>query len=86
MNSGYLVTYEYNGRTYTTVTNSHPGTYIDVNVVIVPRSRMVPPVSYLEPIRYSNQEHRDRDDHRAWGNRHDDDDRRGEQYGERRYY
>ena len=86
VNSGYLVTYEYNGRTYTTVTNSHPGTYIDVNVVIEPRSRMVPPVSYLEPIRYSNQEHRDRDNHRAWGNRHDDDNRRGEQYGERRYY
>lgn len=86
VNSGYLVTYEYNGRTYTTVTNSHPGAYIDVNVVIEPRSRMMPPVSYLEPIRYGKQERHDRDDHRGWGNRHEGDNRRGEFYGEHRFY
>ena len=86
VNSGYLVTYEYNGRTYTTVTNSAPGAYIDVNVVIEPRSRSLPPVSYLAPITYGNQEHRDRDDRRAWDNRRDNDNRRGEPYGEHRYY
>jgi uncharacterized protein YcfJ len=86
VNSGYLVTYEYNGRTYTTVTNSHPGSYIDVHVVIEPRSRMMPPVSYLAPIRYGNQARHDRDDNRGWGNRHERDNRRGEFYGEHRFY
>ncbi|MSP86662.1 MAG: glycine zipper 2TM domain-containing protein [Methylotenera sp.] len=86
VNSGYLVTYEYNGRTYTTVANSHPGTYIDVNVIIEPRSRMAPQISYLEPIRYNQQGHHERDDYRSWGNRRDGDDRYGEQYRERRYY
>lgn len=51
--TGYLVNYEYNGRTYTTVTNEQPGRYIDVNVAIEPRSRMVSQVTYMQPITYN---------------------------------
>ena len=79
--TGYLVTYEYNGRTYTTVTNDQPGRYIDVNVAVEPRSRVVSQVSYVEPIGYNNDDH-DRykhHGHRGW-DRHD-----GER-GDGRYY
>jgi uncharacterized protein YcfJ len=87
VNTGYLVTYEYNGRTYSTVTNEQPGRYIDVNVAIEPRSRVVSQVSYVEPGTYNNggwddnhdrRERRGRD-HRGW-DRHDED------RGEGRYY
>jgi hypothetical protein len=91
VNTGYLVTYEYNGRTYSTVTNEQPGRYIDVNVAIEPRSRVVSQVSYVEPVVYGNvgwdDDHRGRrehDEHRGWGNRRGDD-RHGER-GDRRYY
>jgi uncharacterized protein YcfJ len=53
--SGYFVTYEYNGRTYDTVTASHPGRYIDVNVAVSPNSRLVSQISYLEPAYYGKQ-------------------------------
>lgn len=86
--SGYLVTYEYNGRTYSTVTNSHPGRYIDVNVAVAPGNRPLSQISYIEPIRYSNpgwgngyerhgygerREYGERDEHRGWGGRHGED-------------
>lgn len=84
--TGYLVTYEYNGRTYTTVTNEQPGRYIDVNVAIEPRSRVVSQVSYVEPIVYSNggYDDQDRREHREHGRRGWD--RHDEGRGEGRYY
>lgn len=95
VNAGYLVTYEYNGRTYTTVTNSHPGQYIDVNVAVAPNSRAVSQISYIEPIRYSNrgwnnrhdryERHEDRGEHRGWGERRGED-HDGEGRGDGRYY
>ena len=84
--TGYLVTYEYNGRNYTTVTNEQPGRYIDVNVAIEPRRRVVAQVGYVEPAVYGNggwdddHEHHEHNEHghRGW-DRHDD-------RGEGRYY
>jgi uncharacterized protein YcfJ len=78
--TGYLVNYEYNGRSYSTVTNEQPGRYIDVNVVIEPRSRVVSQVTYGESAAYDNRdwdgdhgrrEHRDHG-RRSWEG-HDDD-------------
>ncbi|MDI1362162.1 glycine zipper 2TM domain-containing protein [Methylotenera sp.] len=81
--TGYLVSYEYNGRTYSTVTNEQPGRYIDVNVAIEPRSRVVSQVSYVEPANYNRGWDDDHDSHdrgrRGW-DKHDDD------RGDRRYY
>jgi uncharacterized protein YcfJ len=34
--TGYNVTYEYQGRTYNTVTQQHPGQFINVNVAVAP--------------------------------------------------
>ncbi len=89
--TGYLVTYEYNGRTYTTVTNDQPGRYIDVNVAIEPRSRVVSQVNYVEPVVYGNAGWDDDDHgrrghgkHRGWDNRRDDD--RHDDRDEHRYY
>lgn len=45
---GYLVTYRYNGRTYSTVTDHDPGNRIDVRVGVGP-SRAVEHVAYYEP-------------------------------------
>ncbi|MDO9205300.1 glycine zipper 2TM domain-containing protein [Methylotenera sp.] len=94
VNTGYLVTYEYNGRTYTTVTNDQPGRYIDVSVAIEPRSRIVSQITYIEPARYSYNnrgwegKHRrhNRDDRGGWDNRRGGDDRYEEHRGDRRYY
>jgi uncharacterized protein YcfJ len=92
VNTGYLVTYEYNGGTYTTVTNDQPGRYIDVSVAIEPRSRVVSQISYIEPARYNNRgwegKHRrhNRDDRGGWDNRRGGDDRYEEHRGDRRYY
>jgi uncharacterized protein YcfJ len=97
VNTGYLVTYEYNGRTYSTVTNEQPGRYIDVNVAIEPRSRVVSQVSYVAPVVYGNvgwdDDHhgrREHDEHRGWDNRRGDDDHhwddRPGDHGEHRYY
>lgn len=75
INTGYLVTYEYNGRTYTTVSNEQPGRYIDVNVAIEPRSRIVSEISYIEPAQYNDRgwegkrRYHGRDDRRDWENR-----------------
>jgi len=86
VNSGYLVTYEYNGRTYTTVTGSDPGNYIDVNVAIAPNSREVSQISYVEPAVYGNQPWNNGRGFgpRGQGKQRDWDDR--EYRGERRYY
>ncbi|MDZ4140781.1 MAG: glycine zipper 2TM domain-containing protein [Methylotenera sp.] len=80
VNAGYLVTYEYNGRNYTTVTEQHPGRYIDVNVVIAPNSRTVKQISYLGQSQYGDSrwdddddyDHGNRGEHRGWGNRHNE--------------
>lgn len=45
---GYLVTYRYNGRTYTTVTDRDPGNRIDVRVSVGP-GRQVEEVVYYMP-------------------------------------
>lgn len=91
VNSGYFVTYEYNGRTYNTVTSDHPGRYIDVNVAVAPNSRVVSQISYIAPARYDN----DRWDSDRWDNgrgngyrghgKHRDWDNRGHE-DKRRYY
>ncbi len=39
--TGYHVDYQYNGRTYSTVTTDHPGKYIDINVSVVPARQAV---------------------------------------------
>jgi len=83
VNSGYLVAYEYNGRTYSTVTSSDPGNYIDVNVAVAPNSRVVSQVSYIEPAYYDNSRWNNGrgNGERGYGKRRDWDGRR-----EHRYY
>jgi uncharacterized protein YcfJ len=68
VNAGYFVTYEYNGRTYDTVTAAHPGNYIDVNVIVALNSRIVSQVNYVEPAYY---------DKPRWNNGRGHDKRRG---------
>jgi uncharacterized protein YcfJ len=51
--TGYLVTYEYNGRQYSTVTSNHPGRYVDVNVAVAPSQEIAPPARYIETIQYN---------------------------------
>ena len=88
VNAGYLVTYEYNGRTYTTMMNNQPGQTIDVNVAVAPNNRAMVSNNYNESVRinnsswnngnerYERREGRDgRVDHRGWDGR-----------GEGRYY
>lgn len=94
VNSGYLVTYEYNDRIYSTVTDSYPGKYIDVSVAVSPGGRVVlqnapqrvTQLTYVEPIRYDNpgwdRERRDHGKHRGWDKRRDWDDRNDDD----RYY
>ena len=79
VNAGYLVTYQYNGRTYTTITNNHPGQYIDVNVAVAPQQQSITYITYNEP-RYYDNNYRD-NGRRGNGNKHgwdkhDRDDRR----------
>jgi hypothetical protein len=84
VNSGYFVTYEYNGRTYNTVTSNHPGRYIDVNVAVAPNSRVVSQISYIAPARYDNDRwdngrgngYRGHGKQRDWDNRGHEDQRR----------
>jgi len=77
VNAGYLVTYEYNGRTYNTVMNNQPGQYIDVNVAVAPNSRIVSQITYIEPIRFNNG---------GWSNGVNRFDRRDERGGYRGEY
>lgn len=55
VNKVYLVTYQYNGRTFTTVTDSDPGPNIQVRVsvgAVVPPPASLPParISYADPL------------------------------------
>ncbi|MFZ3087736.1 MAG: glycine zipper 2TM domain-containing protein [Methylotenera sp.] len=86
VNSGYLVTYEYNGRTYNTVTATPPGKYIDVDVAVAPNSRVVSQISYVEPGRYDDSNWNNGRGYgaRGYGRQRDWNDR--EQRGERRYF
>lgn len=81
VNTGYFVTYEYNGRTYNTVTSAPPGDYIDVDVIVTPNSRVVSQVSYAEPAYYEQPR---RNNGRGYDKRHDWDDRYSR--GQHRYY
>ncbi len=67
--AGYLVSYEYNGRQYSTVTDRDPGRYIPVHVDVRPNG-YISDVSYSQP-----RDNNDRDDHRGW------DRDRGEHHG-----
>lgn len=82
--SGYFVTYEYNGRTYDTVTAEHPGKYIDVNVAVSPNSRVVSQISYVEPAYYGGWNDGRGYGARAHGKHRDWNDRRYRE--DRRYY
>lgn len=77
VNAGYLVNYEYNGRVYSTVTETQPGRFIDVNVAVSQASRPVSQISYDDSDRDWDDDHRRHDNgkHRGW-NKHDRDDRR----------
>lgn len=72
VNTGYLVAYEYNGRTYTTVTNQPPGKYIDVNVAVAPNGPVISQNNYDDDYRYDDRGYDDRHDrgrHRGWDKR-----------------
>lgn len=72
VNTGYLVAYEYNGRTYTTVTNQPPGKYIDVNVAVAPNSPVISQNNYDDDYRYDDRGYdvrHDRGRHRGWDRR-----------------
>jgi len=72
--SGYLVTYEYNGRTYNTVTVEPPGRYIDVNVAVAPNSRVVSQAGYMEPAYYEKPgKRKGHGKYRDWDDRDDRD-------------
>lgn len=79
VNTGYLVSYEYNGRNYTTVTSTHPGRYIDVNVAVAPNARAVTQIGYIEQNQYDdsrwdNSHGRGNDNrgkHRGWDRHHE---------------
>jgi uncharacterized protein YcfJ len=76
--NGYLVTYEYNGRVYSTVTDRQPGRFIDVNVAVAPGGYVVQQNNYVEPIVYQGRgwdddhDGHDRGKHRGWDHRRDD--------------
>jgi uncharacterized protein YcfJ len=86
VNSGYLVTYEYNGRTYSTVTNNHPGNTINVNVAVSSDNYSPSQITYIAPIRYSESgwrnERHEQGKHRGWNERRDE----GKHDRDRRYY
>jgi uncharacterized protein YcfJ len=85
VNTGYYVTYEYNGRAYSTVTNNHPGKYIDVNVAVAPNRHSVTQISYIEPARYNeprwnHKRGHDNGKHRGWDKHGRDDHGRNGRY------
>jgi uncharacterized protein YcfJ len=71
VNRGYLVTYRYNGREYSTVTDRYPGESIRVRVAVAP-GHGAERISYYDDGRY--------DDDRRW------DRGRGWKHGHNRYY
>ncbi|MBA3695227.1 MAG: glycine zipper 2TM domain-containing protein [Methylotenera sp.] len=68
VNTGYLVVYEYNGRTYTTVTNTPPGKYIDVDVAVAPNGPVISQNNYDDDdgYNYGYDDRRDHGRHRGW--------------------
>lgn len=52
--TGYNVTYEYQGRTYNTVTQQHPGQFIDVNVAVAPNVITHAPPAHITNITYGS--------------------------------
>lgn len=88
VNSGYFVTYVYNGRTYSTVTSSHPGNTIDVDVTVAPGRHANSNTNYISPTRYSeprwSNERHDHGKRQGWNKRHGNDGRDDDR--ERRYY
>lgn len=73
VSAGYLVNYEYNGRVYSTVTDNHPGRFIEVNVAVSQASRPVTQISYNDSGWDDDRRH-DNGKHRGW-KKHDRDDR-----------
>ncbi|HWU82383.1 MAG TPA: glycine zipper 2TM domain-containing protein [Methylophilaceae bacterium] len=71
VNRGYLVTYRYNGREYSTVTDTYPGESIRVRVAVAPGHG-------AERISYHDSDDRYEDDQR-WERGH------GRRYGHRYY-
>lgn len=63
VNTGYLVTYEYDGRVYSTVTNNPPGEYIDVNISISPNNHVASQVNYIAPQTQGNMNWNHRSHH-----------------------
>lgn len=77
VNSGYLVTYRYNGHDYTTVMDRQPGETIPVHVGVSPATNSVSQISYRD----GNPMYDDRQ--RGWGRDNDNDnehDRRDRHY------
>ncbi|HAJ71383.1 MAG TPA: hypothetical protein DCO68_04835 [Methylophilaceae bacterium] len=60
--TGYLVSYEYNGRQYTTVTDSDPGRFITVNVAVRENG-------YVSDVAYRPERWDDHDNGRGYGHR-----------------
>lgn len=81
VNTGYFVIYEYNGRTYNTITSVPPGDYLEVDVIVTPNSRVVSQISYVEPAYYDQSR---RSNGRGHDKRHDWDNRYSR--GQHRYY
>ena len=72
---GYLVSYRYNGRDYSTVTNFRPGETLRVRVAVAPVDGNVvsynPPV-IARPVSYSISDRNRWDNDRRYDERHDD--------------
>ncbi len=70
VNSGYLVSYRYNGRDYTTVMDRQPGDTIPVHVGVTAATNSVSQISYSDNnSRYDNRQRnwdRDRRDRHDW--------------------
>ena len=86
VNTGYFVTYEYNGRTYNTVTNEHPGRYVDVSVAVAPNRYSQ--VSYVAPEHRHHNQWREHRGHSRQDWRNNDRYERNDRYDrdDRRYY
>ena len=86
VNRGYLVTYQYNGHNYTTVTDNHPGQFVPVRVAVDSGryQNNVTNITYVQP---SNQGWDDDDDNRRGrGRGHDKHRGRGHDKHERHYW
>jgi len=66
--TGYNVTYEYNGRQYSTVMAQHPGQFVDLNVSVAPNAQFmenqnVTVIDYNHNRPYRNHHNRRFDEH-----------------------